>query len=127
MSQPGGRTLVFVIGAGLMIGGIAMAVRGIRQKFEKLVEGWKMPDGLQRVMKVVATFGLVSRGFVFALIGGFLVNAAIHFDPGSAKGLDDSLKTLAAQPFGQVLLFAAALGLLAFAMWSFIEARYRKL
>jgi hypothetical protein len=126
MSEPGGRTLVLVIGVGLVIGGVAMAVRGIRQKFEKLVEGWKMPDGMRPVMKVVATFGLVSRGFVFALIGGFLISAAVRFDPDEAKGLDDSLKTLADQPFGQVLLFVAAVGLLAFAAWSFIEARYRK-
>jgi hypothetical protein len=127
MSEPGGRTLVFLIGAGLVIGGIAMGVRGIRQKFEELIEGWKLPDGLRPVTKVVGTFGLVSRGFVFALIGGFLINAALRFDPDKAKGLDDSLKTLADKPFGQALLFVAAVGLLAFAAWSFVEARYRKL
>jgi hypothetical protein len=126
MSQPGGRVLVLAIGAGLVIGGVAMGVRGIKQKFEKLIEGWKMPDGLRPVTKVVGTFGLVSRGFVFALIGGFLISAAIQFDPDKAKGLDDSLKTLADKPFGQVLLFVAAVGLLAFSLWSFIEARYRK-
>jgi len=126
MAEPGGRVLVFAVGAGLVIGGIAMAVRGIKQKFEKLIEGWKMPDGLRTTTKVVGTAGLVSRGFVFALIGFFLIDAAYRFDPQKAKGLDASLKTLAGQPFGQVLLFAAAVGLLAFAVWSFIEARYRK-
>jgi hypothetical protein len=79
------------------------------------------------VTTVVGTTGLVGRGFVFALIGGFLLDAAYRFDPDKAKGLDDSLKTLAEQPFGTVLLFASALGLLAFALWSFIEGRYRKL
>jgi di/tricarboxylate transporter len=127
MSEPGGRALVLVIGVGLVIGGIVMGVRAVRQKFEDLIDGWKLPDGLRPVMKVVGTFGLASRGFVFALIGGFLIAAAIRFKPDEAKGLDDSLKTLADQPYGQVLLFVAALGLLAFAVWSFIEARYRKL
>src|SRR4051812_24536984 len=42
MSQPGGRVLVFAIGAGLVLGGVAMGVRGIKQKFEKLIEGWKL-------------------------------------------------------------------------------------
>src|SRR4051794_33794515 len=41
MSEPGGRSLVLAIGAGLLIGGIAMGVRAIRQKFEELIEGWK--------------------------------------------------------------------------------------
>ena len=112
MSHTGGRTLVFAVGAGLVIGGLAMAFRGIKQKFEKLIEGWKMPDWLRSVTKVVGTAGLVGRGFVFALIGGFLIDAAYRFDPDKAKGLDASLKTLAGQPFGTVLLFASALGLL---------------
>ena len=127
MSHTGGRTLVFCIGAGIVIGGLAMAYRGARQKFEKLIEGWKIPDGLRAVTKVVGTVGLIGRGLVFVLIGGFLVDAAWRFDPDKAKGLDASLKTLAGQPFGRALLFAAAVGLLAFSLWSFVEARYRKL
>ena len=127
MAEPGGRWLVAAVGVGLVIGGIAMAVRGIRQKFEKLIEGWKMPDTLRSVTKVVGTVGLVGRGFVFALIGFFLIDAAYRFDPQQAKGLDASLKSLGGQPFGQVLLFAAAAGLLCFSLWSFIESRYRKL
>jgi hypothetical protein len=64
---------------------------------------------------------------VFGLIGWFLIDAAVRFNPDQAKGLDASLKTVAHQPFGRVVLFVAAVGLLAFAIWSFIEARYRKL
>lgn len=127
MAHTGGQTLVFVVGAGLVVGGLVMAFRGVKQKFEELIEGWKMPDGMRKLTKAVGTTGLVSRGLVFALIGAFLVDAAVRFDPHKAKGLDASLKTVAHQPFGRVLLIAAALGLVAFALWSFIEARYRKL
>lgn len=127
MSHTGGRTLVLVTGAAIAVGGLVMAVRGLQQKFEELIEGWKVPDGLRPVVKVLGTAGLVSRGLVFTLIGAFLVDAAVRFDPGAAKGLDASLKTVAGQPFGRVLLLAAAVGLLAFALWSFVEARYRKL
>jgi hypothetical protein len=126
MSATGGRTLVFAIGAGLIIGGLAMAFRGLKQKFEDIVEMGKMPRRLQSATRVVGTVGLVGRGLVFALIGWFLLDAAITFEPNKAKGLDASLKTLAHQPFGRVALFAAAVGLLAFAAWSWIEARYRK-
>lgn len=127
MSATGGRTLVLLIGAGLVIGGLAMAFRGLRQKFEDLVDEGKMPAMLPAVTRVVATVGLAVRGLVFALIGWFLIDAAVRFEPDKAKGLDASLKTVAHQPFGRVALFAGAVGLLAFALWSWIEARYRKL
>ncbi len=55
------------------------------------------------------------------------MQAAVTFDPKAAKGLDASLKTLGGEPFGQVLLVAAALGLVAFALWSFVEAAWRKI
>lgn len=127
MSHPGGRTLVLLVGAGLVVGGLGMAYRGLRQKFEDLVDQGKMPDGLPTVTRIVGTVGLTARGLVFALVGWFLVDAAVRFEPDKAKGLDASLKTLAHHSYGRVALFAGAVGLLAFSAWSFIEARYRKI
>jgi hypothetical protein len=127
MSATGGRTLVFLIGAGLVIGGLAMAFRGLQQKFEDLVDESRMPDVVRGATHIVGTAGLVSRGLVFALVGGFLVDAAVRFQPDEAKGLDASLKTVAHHAFGRGALFVGALGLLAFALWSFVEATYRKL
>jgi hypothetical protein len=127
MSATGGRTLVLLVGVGFVVGGVAMMVRAFRQKFEDLLELGKMPSSLRSATSVIGTAGLASRGAVFALIGGFLIDAALRFQPDKAKGLDASLKTVAHQPFGRVVLFVAAVGLLAFAVWSWIEARYRKL
>ena len=127
MKATGGRELVFLVGAGIAIGGVAMAARAFKQKFEDNVDTAAMPPSIRSATTVLGTAGLASRGFVFVLIGGFLIDAAVRFEPQKAKGLDASLKTLAHQPFGRVLLFVAAIGLLAFALWSFIEARYRKI
>lgn len=127
MKATGGRELVFAVGAGVLVGGLAMMVRAFKQKFEESLDVGRMPAKLRSATTVLGTGGLASRGFVFGLIGWFLVDAAIRFNPDKAKGLDATLRTLAHQPFGRVLLLVAAIGLLAFALWSFIEARYRRI
>lgn len=127
MGASGGRALVFLIGLGVVAGGIAMGVRAVKRKFEDHLDMSRMSSRMRSVTKIAGTAGLASRGFVFVLLGGFLVDAAVRFDPRKAKGLDASLKTVGQQPFGRVVLFLAALGLLAFAVWSFIEARFRKI
>jgi hypothetical protein len=124
MGWPGGRWIVGAVGAAIIVTGIVMAVRGFRQDFTDKLD---MPGGRMRdVVKKVGFAGLAGRGLVYALVGGFLVEAAVRFDPHKAKGLDASLKTLARQPYGAVLLWIAVAALLSFAIWSFLEARYRK-
>jgi hypothetical protein len=123
LSLPLGRWLVAAVGAGLVIGGVVQAVRGLRQDFTKKL---LMPGGrMQQVVKGAGGAGLIGRGLVYALIGTFLVSAAVNADPHKAKGLDAALKSLASKPFGTALLLIAAAGMLAFAAWSFLEARYR--
>jgi hypothetical protein len=55
-----------------------------------------------------------------------VVSAAVRFDPAEANGLDSALKTLAAQPFGVVLLVAMALGIAAYGVFCFFDARYHR-
>lgn len=124
MRQSGGQVLIAAIGVGLIIGGLVMAVRGVKQDFDDKLK--PVPRDLRGAVKVVGTAGLVGRGLVFALIGGFLLDAAMSFDPAKAKGLDAALKSLAHEPYGRGLIGLAAAGLVAFALWSFAEARWRK-
>jgi hypothetical protein len=125
LGWPAGQWLVGAFGAGVVIAGVVMIVRGVRQSFDDKLN---LPSGRMRsVVEKVGTAGLTGRGLVYALVGGFLVQAAVTFDPKKAKGLDASLKTLAQQPFGEGLLWLAVVALLSFSLWSFLEARYRKL
>jgi hypothetical protein len=71
--------------------------------------------------------GALPGGSAVVLVGAFLVRAAWQFEPDQAKGLDASLATVAAQPYGPFLLLAAALGLITYGLWSLVEAVYRRL
>jgi hypothetical protein len=125
MELPGGRAAVGLVGAGVVIGGLVMAVRGLKQDFEEKLK--PVPKELRTAVRAVGTVGLVSRGLVFAAVGGFVVAAALTYDPDKAKGLDDAVKTIAGWPLGNVLIGLGALGLLCFGLWSFAEARWRKI
>lgn len=125
MSHSGGVVLVAAVGAGLVIGGLVMAVRGVKQDFDDKLK--PVPKALRSVVHVVGTVGLVGRGLVFALIGWFLIDAAVSYDPDKAKGLDAALKSLAHEPLGQLAIGLAAVGLVAFGLWSFAEARWRRI
>jgi hypothetical protein len=61
---------------------------------------------------------------VFALIGLFLVFAAVDWRSQEARGLGGALRLIQQQAYGSVLLGFAAGGLLAFAGYEFAEAAY---
>lgn len=61
-----------------------------------------------------------------ALIGVFVIRAALQYDPKEAIGLDGALQKLASQSYGSWLLGIVAAGLLAYAVFCFFEARYRE-
>jgi Domain of Unknown Function (DUF1206) len=127
MAETGGRTLVGVIGLVVIGIGIGMAVKGVKHDHADELESHRMPNGLRRPAVKIGVVGLIGRGAVFGLIGLFLVRAAVLFDPDEAKGLDAVLQTVAAQPYGKVLLALAVLGILAYAAWSFVETLYKRL
>jgi hypothetical protein len=63
---------------------------------------------------------------VFAMIGYFLVRAAIDYDPDKAVGLDGALSKLGQASYGPALLGIVAAGLVGFAAYSVADARYRR-
>jgi len=123
----GGRLLVGLGGLVIVAAGGWLVVSAVRRKFEKHLDTRAMPTALCRVARVGGVFGYGARGVVAALAGLLLVKAAIDYDPQQAKGVDGTLRTIAEQPYGKVLLLLAAAGLAAFGLFSFIEARYRRL
>ena len=72
-------------------------------------------------------FGLIARGVVFLIIGGFLIVAAWQADPSEARGLAGALRTVQEQPWGWVLLGIVGLGLIAFGIYGGIQAVYRRI
>jgi hypothetical protein len=126
LGWPAGRYLVIV--AGLVVIGVAVdqAIKGISQKFREDSKTERMGDGMDQAFTAVGVIGYVARAVVFALIGWFVIKAAIDFDPDKAVGLDQALAKLSGSTFGPAVLGIVAAGLIAFACYSVLDARYRR-
>ena len=126
LDWPGGTWLVqgaglVAIGAGLYIGW-----RGLSGKFRKRLKSLEMDSAVRWWVRAVGTVGNVARMLVALLIGVFLITAARNHDPEQAVGIDGALKRLADRPYGPTLLVVVAIGLAAYGLYSFAEARYRR-
>lgn len=127
LSFPGGRTAIGVVGVVVVGVGLYMIAKAVTRKHADCLEHYRVPDSLRRPAVFIGAVGYFGRGLVVALVGAFLVRAAALADAQEAKGLDAALEAVAQQPYGLVLLTLAAIGLLAFAAWSFFEAVYREI
>lgn len=122
---PGGRWIIAGIGFGFVAAAIFNAYRAIARSYKDDLKTFEIPDGKERIVTGVVAFGLFARTAIFGTIGWFLVRAAVEHDPKKAIGLDGALRVLSGQGYGRVLLGVVALGLVAYAAFRFIEARYR--
>lgn len=127
LAQPFGPFLVGLLGLIGIIGGFGQIWGGVTSSFEKDLNEGLMSDKERQVALWAGRIGMVARGIIFALIGFFILQSALHVDPKQAKGVDGALQELARQPFGPLLLGGVALGLVFFGVFSVMCARWMKI
>lgn len=126
MRHPGGRWLVGIVGLVIVAVGLALVFQGLRRTFLKYLRTSQMSPRTRRVIELLGVTGMVARGVVFGLAGILVIEAAVNYQPAKAGGIDKALLTLRNQPFGEFLLLLAALGLIVFGVYSWCEARWRR-
>jgi len=126
LGWPAGQVLVAVAGLVLVGVGVDNARRAVKKSFCEKAKTQQMSGGMRKGYELVGVVGHGARAIVFALMGYFLVKAAVEYDPKQAVGLDGALAKLAHASYGPVLLGVTAAGLIAFALYSALDARYRR-
>jgi hypothetical protein len=124
---PLGRYVVYAAGLAFVAAALFNAWRAVTCKFNKKLKTGEMNDAEEAAATGVGVLGHLARFVVFALIGAFLLRAAWQFDPKEARGLDGALLEVAQRSYGGLLLGAVAVGLLAYAAWCLVQARYRRI
>ncbi len=124
---PAGTWIVGIAGAVMFGVGLYQGYRGITKKFLKDSKVEEMPPRVKEWISRLGTIGHLARMIVFGLVGIFLIKAAIDYNPGAAVGLDGALAKIVHRSYGPFLLGIVAAGLVAFALYSLSDARYRRI
>ena len=119
LALPGGEIMLVAAGAILILVGGYQMIKAAKASFLKHLE-----PGIagQAWAKWSGQFGYAARGLIFIISGVFLCQAGLERDAGQAGGLESALAWLDS-PWDML----AALGLLAFGLYSLVEARFRVL
>jgi uncharacterized protein DUF1206 len=126
MSHQGGRWLIGVVGLVILIVGAALVFEAVRGKFKEGFKLAEMPPFARRLVWILGGLGTTARGLVFGLTGFFVMQAAWNYDSSKARGLDGALRRLAESQGGKIWVTAAGLGLIAFGLYGYAEAAWRR-
>jgi hypothetical protein len=125
LSLPAGRELLFALGL-VVVGVCANQIRsGVGQDYADGMDTTDAPRWIDALVRLSGTIGIPARAAVFAPVGIFFMVAAVQSDSRHADGLDLELAALARRSWGVAALGVVAAGLAVFAVYSFLEARYR--
>jgi hypothetical protein len=127
LGWPGGPWIVGLAGAAFVGVALYQGHKGLTRKFLKDSKTEQMSPGGKRAFTAIGVVGHVARMVVFGLVGYFLIKAALDYSPRQAVGLDGALSRLEHNSYGPFLLGLVAAGLIAFALYSISDARYRRI
>lgn len=122
---PGGQELVIAIGVIVVVASAWQIRTAVTTDWSDGMRLQRLSPWQKRAVLIAGTVGITARALVFLPIGVFLVVAAIQYDPSHAKGLDGELLLLSKHTWGEIVIAVIAAGLTTFAVYSFLEARFR--
>lgn len=124
---PGGEALVIIAGLVLVVVCAWQIHDAVADNPADQLDLSGAPRFIRALAPILGRTGVFVRAATILPVGVLLIIAGFDYDPRKAAGLDGELAVLARYAWGRALLLVIAVGLVAFGMYSFVEARYRDL
>lgn len=126
LDAPAGQVLVVVAGLLVLAAAGYLFTKGFKRRFLRDLDLTTASPATRTTTSRLGQVGYMALGVAYAIVGVLVILAAVRHDPEKATGLDTALATLAGQPYGTFLLLVVALGLAAFGVYCFLDARFRR-
>lgn len=123
MSLPGGTWIVVIVGVGFIFTGLYQAWRAYSLDFKKHWKG-SLHGSRRKWATRISRFGIAARAVIFVMMGGYIAQAGLNANPEQTRGLGGVLRAFAGEPW---LLGTTAAGLICYALYSWINAAYRRI
>lgn len=123
---PFGEWIVLLIGLAVIGIGLSYLYGAYSGSYISEFQPYAIHPRLERWAIYVGKVGVAARGVAFILIGAFLSRAALFGNLDSAGGLENAFRTLQSQPLGPLWLSLVGLGFIAYGLYMWVAARYRR-
>lgn len=123
LQYPLGRVAVGIVGAGIGVFAVTQLYRAITNDKSKRVD--LSHTRLHWLINALGTYGYLSRGALFGLVGLYVLDAAWRFDPHYSSGIAGALGLLQRRTYGVWLLGVIAPGLMSYGLFQIVKERYR--
>jgi hypothetical protein len=127
LGWPGGTVLVAIGGAIIIGAGLQQGYKAFKKTFLESSKTAEMSHRVRQAFTALGVAGHLARMVIFALMGYFVIKAALDYDPDKAVALDGALAHLGQASYGPLLLGIVAAGLVCFGAYSIADARFRKI
>jgi hypothetical protein len=125
LNQSNGKAIVSVVGIVVLLIALYLFYYAYTRQFMRMFGA--VDSRVRTWIERLGQFGYAAQGIVFAEIGIFLIVAAQRHNAGEARGVGGSLQQLTREPYGHFLLAIVALGFIAYGVYGFAQARYRRI
>ena len=124
---PLGEWVVGIAGAIIVAYGISEVVAAARERRDSGIDVSPIPAGMREPLLKISRFGVAARAVILAVLGYFLVRAAMTRDPGEVHDTRESILELAGTVDSSWVLVAIGAGLLAYSVDQALHARCRRI
>ena len=124
LEQPFGRVLTGVVGAGIALYGAQQLWRAWTLDFGERLDLGRLSANARTWVVRIGRTGIAARGIVLGVLGTMFLRAAIEADASEADGVEGVLESMRDRTW---LLGIVALGLIAYGLYNWVQARHRRI
>ncbi|MDT0647704.1 DUF1206 domain-containing protein [Zunongwangia sp. F260] len=116
-----------IVGAALAVAGFFQIKKAYTNEFLKKFNYKSISEEKRRkTIKNTGYLGLIARGIILGILAFFFIRAAIESNTSDIKSTTDAFSFIQDSSYGSWLLGAVAAGLVCYAIYMFMMARYRQ-